>query len=74
MCDTCLHSPCLSGCPNEIVPIIGVCKRCRNDIEYGMEYLDHDSGFICAECLDDMPLCELMSMFGYELQTAGKEE
>lgn len=74
VCEICLRSPCLNGCPNEVIPIIGVCHRCRNDIEYGAQYLDFHGEYICEECLNEMPMSALLSMFGYELQTAGKED
>ncbi len=30
--------------------------------------------YICSECIEDMPTCELVSMFGYEMKTAGAED
>lgn len=73
VCEICLTHPCLRGCPNEPIVSIGHCRRCGNDIEVGTQYLDCD-GYYCEECLDDMPMCELLSMLGYELQTAEREE
>ena len=74
MCEICLRSPCLSGCPNEIIPTIGTCSHCKNDIVHGMEYMDYDGDYICGECIDNMSTSELVSLFGYEIRTAGDED
>lgn len=74
VCEICLRSPCLTGCPNEVIQIIGYCKKCRCDIEIGMKYLDHDSGYICEDCLDEMTTTQLLDLFGEELQVAAKED
>ena len=72
MCELCLHHPCMRGCPNETIETASICSRCRTDIEVGASYLDLDGRTICEECLEEMPTGELLSLFGYSLQTAEK--
>lgn len=75
MCEICLTHPCLRGCPNEPPAlIIGKCKRCREGIEIGMRYLDSNRGYYCEDCLEDMPVSELLDLAGLELETAGETE
>ena len=43
MCDICMHSPCLSGCPNAPDPTpVTYCRSCGELIVPGDEYADID--------------------------------
>lgn len=43
MCDICMHSPCLSGCPNAPDPTpVTYCRSCGEPIVPGDEYADID--------------------------------
>ena len=53
MCSICLHSPCLSGCPNAPDPTpVTYCRSCGEPIIPGDEYADIDGEAWCEGCLD----------------------
>lgn len=61
MCDICMHSPCLSGCPNAPDPTpVTFCRSCGEPIVPGDEYAVIDGEAWCEGCLDDLPLCVLI--------------
>ena len=63
MCDICMHSPCLSGCPNAPDPTpVTHCCSCGEPIIPG------------DECLEDLPLCVLIPKLGGEWRTASEED
>ena len=63
MCDICMHSPCLSGCPNAPDPTpVTHCCSCGEPIIPGDEYGIIDGEAWCEGCLDDLPLCVLISV------------
>lgn len=68
MCDICLHSPCLHGCPNETIATFGVCSVCGEGIPIGDEYADIDGDWICERCIDDMTKKELLEYLGYSIK------
>lgn len=62
MCDICMHSPCLSGCPNAPDPTpVTHCCSCGEPIIPGDEYGIIDGEAWCEDCLEDLPLCVLIS-------------
>lgn len=74
MCEYCHSFPHLHGCPNEPEPkAIHTCRRCGNGIMAGDEYAEIDGDFYHEECLDDMNLYELLSLFGVMVKTAQEE-
>ena len=75
MCDICMHSPCLSGCPNapDSTPVTHCCS-CGEPIIPGDEYGIIDSEAWCEDCLEDLPLCVLIPKLGGEWRTASEED
>ena len=64
MCDICMHSPCLSGCPNAPDPTPEThCCSCGEPIIPGDE-----------DCWEDLPLCVLIPKLGGEWRTASEED
>lgn len=54
MCDICMHSPCLSGCPNAPDPTpVTHCCSCGEPIIPGDEYGIIDGEAWCEDCLED---------------------
>lgn len=75
MCDICMHSPCLSGCPNAPDPTpVTYCRSCGEPIVPGDEYADIDGEAWCEGCLDDLPLCVLIPKLGWEWKTVQEGE
>ena len=75
MCSICLHSPCLSGCPNAPDPTpVTYCRSCGEPIIPGDEYADIDGEAWCEGCLDDLPLCVLIPKLGWEWKTVQEGE
>lgn len=75
MCDICMHSPCLSGCPNAPDPTpVTYCRSCGEPIAPGDEYADIDGEAWCEGCLDDLPLCVLIPKLGWEWKTVQEGE
>ena len=68
MCDICLHSPCLHGCPNEEIPVYGVCRHCGDGIPVGSRYVDLGGNRLCEDCAGNMTLSELLEYLGYSLE------
>lgn len=68
MCDICLHSPCLRGCPNEEIPVYGVCRHCGDGIPVGSRYVDLGGDRLCEDCAGNMTLSELLEYLGYSLE------
>lgn len=74
MCQICMHSPCLSGCPNAPDPTpVTHCNCCGEPIIPGDEYAVIDGIPYCEGCIDDMPYCELIPLLGGEWKTASEE-
>ena len=64
MCEICMHSPCLSGCPNAPDPTpVAYCCSCGEPIISGDEYGIIDGEAWCEDCLEDLPLCVLIWTF-----------
>lgn len=62
MCDICMCSPCLSGCPNAPDPTpVAHCCSCGEPIIPGDEYGIIDGEAWCEDCLEDLPLCVLIA-------------
>ena len=60
MCQVCRHTHCLSVCPNAPdPPAVTTCARCGESVTPGYEYARIDGLDYCAECIEDMPYCEL---------------
>ena len=55
MCDICLHTPCLPGCPNRKKDHV-LCEECGQPIKVG-EYFkveDENGLLLCDKCLDKL--------------------
>lgn len=55
MCEICMHTPCLSGCPNEKVTSIP-CSCCGKLINIGDYFAvdeENDGDYLCDKCADD---------------------
>lgn len=53
MCEECLHSPCLHGCPNEKEPTaVYVCHDCNDEIYEGDTYLKFDHYILCESYVE----------------------
>lgn len=67
MCDICMHSPCLSGCPNAPDPTpVTHCCSCGEPIIPGDEYGIIDGEAWCEDCLEDLPLCVLIGWLTFQ--------
>lgn len=67
MCQVCRHTHCLSVCPNAPdPPAVTTCARCGESVTPGYEYARIDGLDYCAECIEDMPYCELVPLLGGE--------
>lgn len=68
MCDVCLHSPCLPGCPNEPPPpIVYTCVNCQEPIYEGDDYYDIEGDAWCEECIRDaLKIAELEDWYDEE--------
>lgn len=52
MCDLCLHTPCVSGCPNKPDPIpILKCENCNMELFDGDVYYPELG--VCQYCVED---------------------
>lgn len=75
MCQICSMSRCSSGCPNAPEPQrVTTCHLCREPIVPGDEYARINGLDYCENCIDDMPYCELVQLFGGEWNTAREED
>lgn len=71
MCDICLSSPCLPGCPNAPdPPSIGECESCREPIFVGDEYAEIEGEKYCKDCLDDFTTSDWLDLFGEKIREA----
>ncbi len=71
MCMVCRHSPCLPQCPNVPEPVkIHTCKECGDGIYAGDRFAEIEGSYYCESCLDDMAAETLLSLMGYEMETA----
>lgn len=71
MCIECGYSPCHPRCPNADEPrTVHKCKYCGDGILAGDEYAEINEDCYHLECLEDMDIKELVSLFGFEFQTA----
>lgn len=70
MCDICGKIPCWNGCPNAEEKPVHICKKCRNGIYENEEYYDSPEGIICMECMEEMPVSEILSLLGDKLSIA----
>lgn len=68
MCDICLHTPCLSGCPNyEVLKHRPVCEICGCEIKNGENYIKNiDHEYIHFECI--LGIRQLLGWLGYEIK------
>lgn len=55
MCSECLHTPCLTGCPNAPEPEpIYICTECGDGIMEGDMYLRIGGKILCESCVDEL--------------------
>lgn len=70
MCDICMHSPHLPGCPEEPEPHeIGKCALCGDPIYTGEEYAQ-GMDLYHVDCLENLSLSEWMDIAGLVPQVA----
>ena len=75
MCDLCMHSPHLTGCPNAPGPIpVFECRCCGKGIFNGDKYHESYQGPLCEECLEDMTALELLEYEGESIRTVESDE
>lgn len=75
MCEICHSSPCLSRCPNAPDPTsVAHCRCCGEAIIPGDEYGIIGGLEYCADCIDDMPYCELIPLLGGDWKTVQEGE
>ena len=71
MCSICLTNPCHPRCPNSPEEKTRLkCKLCGGGIYEGDKYFDDGEKNICRECMEEMPLDELLKLFNEEMKTA----
>lgn len=70
MCSVCMHSPCLSGCPNDVGDPVYECEWCGGDIVEGEEYYEFDDCYYHEDCFKDNAFDILLDS-GAEKGTAG---
>lgn len=71
MCALCRREPCDPRCPNSPEPIpVYRCKICGEGIFEGDRYLDIGGEKICEMCMDEMPVDEVLELFGEVMKTA----
>lgn len=75
MCEICLHSPCLSGCPNAPdPPTVWKCEYCGESIVVGDEYVEIDGDHYHRECAQDEAYELLLEKCGAKEGTAELED
>lgn len=75
MCQYCLTSPCLAGCPNEDEPEAKTdCKYCGDGIFKEDEYAEIEGVCYHIDCLSDMGIKELLELLGVEVKVADEQE
>lgn len=75
MCSECHSWSHLLGCPNMSEPTpIYTCKYCGEGIFVEDKYAEIDGNYYHADCLsDEMPIYELLDMFGVSVQMAQED-
>lgn len=68
MCDLCLCSPCLPGCPNREEPTYRTCKKCGDPIPVGLQVIDLDGDIYCEDCVNDMSPADVFHLLGYDFE------
>ena len=74
MCDICGNLPCVSRCPNHIIPKTShYCPVCGEGIFNGEEYIENDCGeYAHWECVDYGR--DLVKFLGYEIKEMDEED
>ena len=74
MCEICLHTPHLPGCPEAPEPhSIGRCALCGDPIFVGEEYAE-GMDIYHPYCLEDLSVDEWIKLAGMTVQTAGDDD
>ena len=75
MCSICMKCPCDPRCPNAPAPKgIDTCPCCSDEITLGEEYADIDGIKYHVDCLEDMPIRELLQLFDVCTYTVEEED
>lgn len=75
MCDICRTHPCRPSCPNAPEPpAVATCTRCKGEVLVGEEFAVIDGDPYCESCLEDMPICELVTLFGGQWKKATEDD
>lgn len=73
MCSECLQTPCDPRCPNaEPTPRepVATCGICNDDIFAGDDVVEIDGSLYHYDCLEKLPLTELLDMCGVYVDVA----
>ena len=74
MCDICHQPRCPSSCPNADDRVIGVCAACGDEVRRS-EYAIIVDGEMChVDCLEDMPIRDLLELFEHRIDEIEEEE
>lgn len=74
MCSECLQVPCPCGCPNAPEPVgICDCSCCRLEVIEGERFCDVGGEFCHIDCLEEMPIEDVIRLFGCYPLIAEKE-
>lgn len=74
MCDICHQRTCPSACPNAPDPFVGVCAICRQRIYSSEPGVIVDGEAYHTECLEELPLAELLALFEHDVREINTEE
>lgn len=67
MCQYCLHTPCLPGCPNYEEPkAVYHCSICKQGIFEGEEYIENGGDYVHFECIPDLKW--LLEWLGFDIK------
>ena len=71
MCRECRSYRCVPGCPNfEMPSAIFTCKKCKDPIYTGDEYVDVEENQYHRECFEMLDIEIILSYIGGELKIA----
>lgn len=74
MCDICHQTICPSSCPNADDRVIGVCAVCGDEVRRSEDVIIVDGEMCHVDCLEDMPLRELLAFFEHRIDEIEEEE
>ena len=72
MCSECLSYYCPKNCPNYdgtsafLGKPTGRCELCEAPIYEDQAFYEFGDEIICAECIEELDICELLDLLGFE--------